>query len=400
MKIKRFAARDLTTATHMIKNEFGLSAIILSQREVPAEEGGGVEITAGVRDEDLPGASASEAAPASPAKPRAGQAAGAAAYRRAEKNISSSSEDIYELKQRLETLAADLGGRVDQLKELILDLAHRQSLAEKWRDRSDLVRLYRRLVDSALAPAYCRELVESAADSAQAWGGDLIENLRKTMQSKIRIADLSLSPPKALALVGPSGAGKTANLVNLAAFYRQRGLKAAAISLDTLRLGAAEQLTQYARILGLGVRVCQNHQDFGEALELFNQNDIILIDTPSRGFQREEGRQELTAYLNEASASVLLVLPATMKEADLKLSLSRARLWKEAGLVLSKFDETENLGDLMGFIISQAPRLAFLCLGPKTSEDFVQASADKILDLWLGRALAEEERQGRFSSLK
>lgn len=400
MKIKRFAARDLTTATHMIKNEFGLSAIILSQREVPVEEGGGVEITAGVRDEDLPGASASEAAPAAPAKPRAGQAAGAAAYRRAEKNISSSSEDIYELKQRLETLAADLGGRVDQLKELILDLAHRQSLAEKWRDRSDLVRLYRRLVDSALAPAYCRELVESAADSAQAWGGDLIENLRKTMQSKIRIADLSLSPPKALALVGPSGAGKTANLVNLAAFYRQRGLKAAAISLDTLRLGAAEQLTQYARILGLGVRVCQNHQDFGEALELFNQNDIILIDTPSRGFQREEGRQELTAYLNEASASVLLVLPATMKEADLKLSLSRARLWREAGLVLSKFDETENLGDLMGFIIAQAPRLAFLCLGPKTSEDFVQASADKILDLWLGRALAEEERQGRFSSLK
>ena len=54
MKIKRFTARDLPTATNLIKDEFGLAALILSQRELPAEAGGGVEITAGVREEDLP----------------------------------------------------------------------------------------------------------------------------------------------------------------------------------------------------------------------------------------------------------------------------------------------------------------------------------------------------------
>ncbi|MDR2946191.1 MAG: hypothetical protein LBV79_05545 [Candidatus Adiutrix sp.] len=402
MKIKRFTARDLPTATSQIKEEFGLAAIILSQRDLPPEEGGGVEITAGVRDEDLPRrpseAFADEAeAPAAPvppmpappasvptpapAKPRAGQAVGAAAYRQAARSLSYDSEGL--TRKDIDALGLSLGRGLGELKDLILDLAHRQSLSEKWRDRPDLVSLYRRLLETGLAAEYARSLVESAAESARAWGGEIGEHLRKTLRPKLRIADLSLAPPKYLALVGPSGAGKTTTLVNLAAFYRQRGLKAAAITLDTLKLGAAEQLTQYARILGLGVRVCQNREEFREALEIFETSDLILIDTPSRGFQKDEGRRELAAYFDEAEAAALLVLPATMKEGDLAAALAKARAFREAGLVVTKFDETETLGNLLGFLMTKAPKLAFFTQGPKTSEDFIMASADRLLDMWL-----------------
>ena len=393
MKIKRFTARDLPTATNMIKEEFGLAAIILSQRDLPPEEGGGVEITAGVRDEDLPRkneglpaedseAPVSAAPTPAQAKPRAGLAMGAAAYRKAERNFSSDADQLS--RKDIESLGFSLGRGIGELKDLILDLAHRQSLSEKWRDRPDLVNLYRRLLETGLASEHARSLVESSAESARAWGGEVGEHLRKTMRPKLRIADLSLSPPKYLALVGPSGAGKTTTLVNLAAFYRQRGLKAAAITLDTLRLGAAEQLTQYARILGLGVRVCQNREEFREALEIFESTDLVLIDTPSRGFQKDEGRRELAAYFNEAEAGALLVLPATLKEGDLTAALVKGRAFREAGLVITKFDETETLGSLVGFLMTRAPRLAFFTLGPKTSEDFMMASPDRLLDLWLG----------------
>ena len=400
MKIKRFTARDLPTATNMIKEEFGLAAIILSQRDLLAEEGGGVEITAGVRDEDLPRQNEDTAPEESPtpapppsappqAKPRAGLAMGAAAYRKAERSFTSDGGQATH--KDIESLGLSLGRGLGELKDLILDLAHRQSLSEKWRDRPDLVNLYRRLLETGLASEHARSLVESAAESARAWGGEVGEHLRKTMRPKLRIADLSLSPPKRLALVGPSGAGKTTTLVNLAAFYRQRGLKAAAITLDTLKLGAAEQLTQYARILGLGVRVCQSREEFREALEIFETSDLVLIDTPSRGFQKEEGRRELAAYFDEAEAGALLVLPATLKEGDLAAALAKGRAFREAGLVVTKFDETESLGSLVGFLMTRAPRLAFFTLGPKTSEDFVMAAPDRLLDLWLGEVAKPAE---------
>lgn len=421
MKIKRFTARDLATATHLIKNEFGLSAIILSQKDLPPEAGGGVEITAGVRDEDMPqkendstgpgfaalgrrkeGKAAKtahrpslpppaqddetepEAPPPEPvrAKPVAGRAMGVAAYRRAGAMPADPAEFLF--LRELENLGGNLGREIGELKTIILDLAHRQSLAEKWRDRVDLVSLYRRLVETGLAPEHARSLVELSAESAQAWGGEVAEHLRKAMRPKLRIADLSIGPPKYLALVGPSGQGKTSTLVNLAAFYRQRGLKVAAITLDTLRLGAAEQLTQYARILGLGVRVCQNHNEFNEAREIFDGNDLILIDTPSRSFQKKDGRLELAAYFDEARASTLLVLSAAMKESDLAAALINGRTFREAGVAITKFDETESLGSLIGFVMTQAPRLAFFTLGPKTSEDFIMASPDKLMELWLG----------------
>jgi len=272
---------------------------------------------------------------------------------------------------------------MDELKALILDLAHRQSLAEKWRDRPDLVSLYRRLAETGLAPEHARDLVELAAESATAWGGEVFTHLRRALESKLRPVDLSLAPPKFLALMGPSGGGKTTALVNLAAFFRQRGRQTAAITLDTVRLGAAEQLTRYARIMGLGVAVCQNREEFTSALELFENSDLVLIDTPGRGFHKPEGRREMAAFLDQAGASSLLVLPATMKESDLAAALDRARGFKDLSLVLTKFDETGALGGLMSFFISGAPRLAFFSLGPKTPEDFTLATADKFLGLWL-----------------
>jgi flagellar biosynthesis protein FlhF len=238
-------------------------------------------------------------------------------------------------------------------------------------------------METGLAPEHARDLVELAAESARAWGGEVFTHLRRTLESKLRLVDLSLSPPKFLALVGPSGAGKTSALVNLAAFYRQRGRQTAAITLDTVRLGAAEQLTRYARIMGMGVAVCQNREEFTSALELFENSDLVLIDTPGRGFQKPESRRDTAAFLDQAGASALLVLPATMKESDLAAALDRARGFKDLGLVLTKFDETEALGGLMSFLISGAPRLAFFSLGPKTPEDFTLATADKFLNLWL-----------------
>ena len=388
MKIKRFKASDMATATHLIKDEFGLNAIILSQREISAEEGGGVEITAGVKEEDLPtkneasdfkSALAASTTPEAPLRPKRPPQAALNAYLKNE--AAAPGPAAPNLNKELDLWGSSLSTGLEEIKTLILDLAHRQSLSEKWRERADLVKLYRKLTDTGLSQVHARQLVESAAQSAQAWGGEVDDHLRKTV--KTRMVDLSVNPPKSLALVGPSGAGKTQALVNLAAFFRLKGKKVAAITLDTIRLGAAEQLTQYLRIMGIGLKICESNPELKEALEVFESQDIILIDTPSRNFQSEDLRLKMTDTLELASASTLLVVPATMKSSDLNQALKKGRGWPLAGVIISKLDETGNFGNLIEFLIESAPDLAFFSEGPKTTEDFKVADLSHLMDLWL-----------------
>ncbi|MDR1871606.1 MAG: hypothetical protein LBS60_06705 [Deltaproteobacteria bacterium] len=418
MRIKRFTAAKLPEVIERIKEEFGLAAVILSQREDP--DTGRVEVTAGVREEDLPpgtgtiapktpqplGSSAPMANPlesglppsgpqvASPpaptAKPpvKAGSSSGLGlkAYQKAltegQKSVSPGKTKVKDEDLARELKETIMGG-VNEIKELILDLAHRQSLAEKWRDRGDLLSLYRHLLATDLEPELARDLVEKAAESQAAWGGDLLEQLRRTVQPLIKCREMTL--PRILAILGPSGSGKTTILLKLAALAQKRGLKTAAITLDTLKLGAAGQLAQYARIMGLGLRACQSRAEFNEAREIFEETDLILVDTSTRDLK---GAKKLD-LLEGSGAMTLLALPANLKTGDLLEASQKAAgpdLW---GVALSKLDETKTLGGLVSLIIRAGPSLAFFSTGPGVAEDFGPAKADKFLDLWLGPTIEE-----------
>jgi flagellar biosynthesis protein FlhF len=381
----------------LIKNEFGLGAVILSQRDNP--DTGWAEVTAGVREEDLPGSSAgppaapeSPPAAARPVSPHTPPQTGLAAYRKTlaggrreagEKAPAEEEDWTPEAGRRLrdELLAAVTGG-VGQIRELILDLAHRRMLTEKWRDRTDLIQLYRRLLDTGLEPEPARDLTEKAAESQAAWGGDLMEQLRLTVRPLVKCREGNL--PRILTLAGPSGSGKSTVLVKLAALLQKRGLKPAAINLDTLKLGAAGQLAQYARIMGLGLKTCQSRAEFDEAREIFDQAEVILVDTSARDFSGGT----LKPILEGTGAQSLLVLPANFKSEDLFQLYERTVSPPAGGMplwaaVLSKLDETGSLGSLAGLILRTNPYLGFFSAGPRVPEDFGPASADKFLDLWL-----------------
>ncbi|MDR1545675.1 MAG: ATP/GTP-binding protein [Deltaproteobacteria bacterium] len=497
MRIKRFSAKDLPEAVGLIKEEFGLAAIILSQRASPQ---GGVEVTAGVREEDLPGASgasgaagprtgeaaggalsgassgASSAAASGPGgpKPRSPRASALKAVPRGERGAafdaagstasgaapgedaqpsaragrawpssasgaSGASEERtpfeapdFDAMLRVEREAPSgrarpaaapaaasrpqpkappafgaaayrkiqaeavgepgwaelkdfVAGQFAELKDLFLDLAHRQSLAEKWRERPELVGLYRRLLGTGLSPERARAWVEQSAESRSADGGELLDRLKAVVRPSVRCLTPEAPWPKLLALTGPSGSGKTTALARLAAHCQKRGLKVSAVTLDTYRLGAAEQLIQYARIMGLGLKVCQNRAELAEALELFQDDDLLLVDTSARHFA--SGADDLSAALREAGAGRLLTLPAGAKRADLEECFERQAGPGFFAAALTKLDETRGLGDVMDFLADKKPLLAFFSAGPKTPEDFLAARADWLLDLWLEPAL-------------
>lgn len=346
---------------------------------------------AALTDAASPNASAASAASAASGQtknnaltgknPLTGPALGVAAYRK----IQSAAGPVGELglEREMALLREQVAEQMGELKTLFLDLAHRQSLMEKWRERSDVVALYRRLLSTGLSSQLAREFAEKAAEGESAWGGDLTDHLLKVVKPRLRCLSAETAPPHLLTLTGPSGAGKTTSLARLAAFHQKRGLKVSAITLDTLKLGAAEQLTQYARIMGFGLMACQTKAEFVEACELFRGDDLVLVDTNTRDFTAKAAVDELSAALLEEGAKNILVLPAGLKTEDLEdlhRKLGGPTLF---GLILTKIDETGALGNVVSFLAANGPPLAFFSSGPRTPEDFQVAKPEKLLERWL-----------------
>lgn len=382
MRIKRFAARNLTAAMAQIKAEFGLEAVILATREIKDDQGAAVEVTAGLKEEAGPAA-----VDAGRRQAKAPSAAAALAYLKNAETAparEAAAEERPEARpSHLDKTLGGLSAGLSEIRELILDLAHRQSLAEKWRQRPDLIKLYRQMVDTGLTQENARFLVETAAENEAAWGGTAKSNIIQYLKSAVKTVDLNHFKGRALALAGPSGVGKSTSLVKLAAWFGQRGRKVGLISLDTLRLGAAYQLKRYARIMGLGFKACQTQNEFRQALDIFEPLDLVLIDTAGRSFSQAAGRADLGAYLALAKAQTLLTVAANLKDADLRKALARSVSRPLAGLIITKLDETDGYGNLINLLLAPSPPLAFFSAGPKVPEDWAPASPEKLGQLWL-----------------
>jgi flagellar biosynthesis protein FlhF len=93
--------------------------------------------------------------------------------------------------------------------------------------------------------------------------------------------------PFVLALVGPTGAGKTTTLAKLAAHAEAfGGWKVGAITIDTYRVGALEQLQLYAEVAGFPVEVVYDAREVDAAIARLAHCDVILVDTPGRAGAR------------------------------------------------------------------------------------------------------------------
>ena len=119
--------------------------------------------------------------------------------------------------------------------------------------------------------------------------------------------------PFILALVGPTGAGKTTTAAKLAVHPDAfGGVKVGLLSLDTYRAGAIEQLQSYAYVASLPFEIAYDARDLGSALTRLSSCDVILVDTPGRGPKAEASAwQTMLRRLDPDETH--FVVPATMR---------------------------------------------------------------------------------------
>ena len=188
---------------------------------------------------------------------------------------------------------------------------------------------------------------------------------------------------RVITLVGPTGVGKTTTLAKLAATFLARGERVALISVDTFRLGAAEQIREYGRRLNVPVEIVKEHRELLTALKGFAGFDRVLVDTMGRSSRDHEGLANLFRVLKVVVGDTFLVLPAALQEEDLLENLVHFRPFACRALLFTKLDETLCYGSILNALSYAQLPLSFFTDGQQVPDDLETASAERLADLLL-----------------
>jgi flagellar biosynthesis GTPase FlhF len=214
---------------------------------------------------------------------------------------------------------------------------------------------------------------------------DLKVILGALIQQQCTVAASATSPEagtQAMALIGPTGKGKTTTLAKLAAVEaRQYNRRVGLISLDNYRIGGIAQLRIFARIIGVPLLVARDRGEFRAALQRLRSLDKILIDTP--GFNPRDRQQidQLARLLAVAQPlDVHLVCSATTKVADMHQSLRQLEQMALSHMIFTKLDESMTHGTVLTHMMQGQLPVSFFTIGPQVPEDIQRASAQAILN--------------------
>jgi len=213
--------------------------------------------------------------------------------------------------------------------------------------------------------------------------------LRKMVPIR-REPTLKVGTKKVIMLVGPTGVGKTTSIAKLAArysFLMQKKYKVGLVVLDTYRIGAVEQLMQYARMMKLGIETVVDPPEFASALDSLKYCDYILIDTMgSSPYDRgkiEKIYECLEANTTNYSVDVVLVMPSSIKYEDLKTTYDSFSTLGVDTLMFTKLDETMGFGNIFSLAYETKKPISYFSVGQEVPEDLVCASSDFLIECLL-----------------
>jgi flagellar biosynthesis protein FlhF len=193
--------------------------------------------------------------------------------------------------------------------------------------------------------------------------------------------------PRKVALIGPTGVGKTTTMAKLAAEYlfRTKG-SVALITIDTYRIAAVEQLKVYGEIMNLPVDVVFNPAQLNQAFAKHQDKDIILIDTAGRSPKDAVKINELASFLGpESGVENHLVLATQTRDKDLLEAIRTFGKMPLENLIFTKLDECEDCGALLNVPVCQNLPISFLTNGQRVPEDLLIAEPQNITDFILGK---------------
>jgi flagellar biosynthesis protein FlhF len=379
MRSKIYRARTMKEALTRVRRDLGGDAVILAAREVRRRRLLGlgvrsqVEVTATDRmpPEVADGGPTSSGAarPGMAAPPPAGPATPSPGLQ------ARFGEQLSHLHAMVETLSRQ--GRIDHL---LPDLP------------AELVPIYSQLIEADVPEPLTRRLVRQVAEALEPDEFGQAESIRWALGAAVAQC-IPVAPPiqsvvgtrRVVALVGPTGVGKTTTVAKLAANFKlAHGVRVGLITVDTYRIAAVEQLKTYAEIIDLPLAVVNDPSEMARALDELGAVDLVFIDTAGRSPRDEVKIRELAEFLVQARPDeVHLVLSAVAGAGSLRAAVERFAVVRIDRLILTKLDEADSLGGVLAVLgLSNRP-VSYLTTGQAVPDDIEPADRMRLARLIL-----------------
>lgn len=391
MELKTFQARTMTDALQKVKRDLGREAMILHTRTVRR---GGVM---GIGARNFVEITAT-------ADPRVIDARMAARDRRGASSETSPPPDTappsaVDSPMRLPT--DDVREELTAIRAMVRDLLSHVEPSRTHDVPAELLDSYTQLISHEVAESIVREILDrvrrrsqdaapAASDDVSAETTPIREELVRYISEMLPVAAplelVAEDRPTIVALVGPTGVGKTTTLAKLAAHMKLReGRSVGLITIDSYRIAAVEQLKTYAQILQIPIHPVVTPEEMVAAIERLSGVDLILIDTAGRSQKDDPRISELKDFLDAARPDqVHLVLSTTAREAALREAIEKFGALGARQLIFTKLDEAVGFGVILNVLRSFDMRLSYLTMGQSVPDDIEIGSARRVAELILG----------------
>lgn len=301
-----------------------------------------------------------------------------------EKEVETASEDAADLDVKEQEIL-DLQNQLEEMKSMLVEMSRNKD------ESGGIPNLQRAMEAQGISQHVLEDMISKLNGTeilAPQNSIKALKALEKYVRKAIRIANgitLYSDKPKIVALIGPTGVGKTTTLAKIAAkFVLEEGAKVALITADTYRISAVEQLKTYSDILGLPLEIVYNPQALQEAIEKHRDKQLILLDTAGRSQYNAYQMKELSELLNiDADIEKHLVMSATTKTSDGLELLDNFSLCKPDRVIFTKVDETKTHGIILNILHRRKAALSYLTNGQSVPDDIEPASIEKLAELLL-----------------
>lgn len=346
MKIKKYVGKNMQDTIFKVKAELGSDAIILNTRKF--KEGGilgffakeKVEVLAGVEE-------------------------------KTQNNRPETNREIQEIKSMLSNLNKNWNEN-DFIR----------SLSEP------LKKVFNLLLQEDVNESLARYLIEKMQES---------DNPEEQMEILSNEIETIIGPPaplvvksdnqKVVALIGPTGVGKTTTIAKIAAdFVQNNNYQVGLVTADTYRIAAVQQLKTYSDIINIPLEVVYDENEFAKVLaSKYKDYDLILLDTPGSSWNDKVQLGRLKKLVNKNLIDEThLLLSLNSSKDNIEKVIEKFSELNPNRFLLTKIDEATKYGSILNIGYNYKQPFSYYSAGQDVPDDIEVAYQEKLMPLILG----------------